>query len=101
MALSNIFNEPRREVAETAAGVVVVGVALSAFGVVDYLVALLIMSAVPEMPLAIAILIGAPIVGSMYPILQLIHLFGEEVCDALERRGVHLRPRERYTEKRN
>lgn len=100
MALSNIFNEPRREITETAVGItVVVGIVA-----VDYVLTKFVEKSVRSSPadtsvfiammgisLAIMIMVGAVIAIASI----IIHAIGECVCNMLERRGINLRPRHR------
>jgi hypothetical protein len=101
MALSNIFREPRREITET-----VVGVALITIPVVaDYFAArgLQKMPGWGDIPLFLGMtfvplaLFSAVILGAfvLFQIPLLVHSIGESACDALQRRGIHLRPRNR------
>ncbi len=87
MALSNIFREPRREITETAVGIVAIGVFISPILATWHweelnFAWLLIIVLVLFLP-TIFFIIGA-------------HAIGEDICDALERRGIHLRPRRRH-----
>lgn len=104
MALSNILKEPRREIVETAVGLVpVVAVLLLLFGVeyVNYSWAVSSTGAHPEYELPVWFTV---FIMSVFEITALsvgwlmitfIHLVGEEICDVLQRRGIHLRPRRR------
>jgi hypothetical protein len=96
MALSNMLNEPRRELIETAVGVVVLGTV----GGGDYIFAAWVCQrSKPEywfsdicfamvFGLAIAVAIGLLAVG--------VHALGDTICNALDRRGIQLRPAQRY-----
>lgn len=93
MALSNIFNEPRREITETAIG----ALAISSFLLVDFWLVWMGSSAT-SFP---GYLAGMGIVGVIMLLVGMfgiglflfMHFIGEEACDYLEDRGVHLRPR--------
>jgi len=96
MALSNIFNEPRREITETVLGVLVVGSLL--FG--DWWLAsaletdppgaeriggiIVLMFALP-IGLILVLLVG-------YGLVRFAHFMGEVACDLLEDTGLRLRP---------
>lgn len=96
MALSNIFREPRREITET-----VVGIALFAgFGVPDYfLVAYMYAHDTSKYlpPFLVYLLVMtffvAAAVAAVVGVAFGIHAIGEVACNALDRRGIHLRPR--------
>jgi hypothetical protein len=102
MALSNIFREPRREITET-----VVGVALITIPVVaDYFAALELQKlsggwGVFPWPIGMLFVPLVVILGAMavvavalgFPLV--VHAIGEDACEALQRRGIHLRPRNR------
>jgi hypothetical protein len=102
MALSNIFREPRREITET-----VVGVALITIPVVaDYFAALELQKLSggwSEFPWPIGMLfvpliviLGAMAVAAVaFGLPLVVHAIGEIGCEALEERGIHLRPRNR------
>lgn len=107
MALSNIFREPRREITESAVGLALSVVAIGA----DYAFALWLQEYVgahphksPNIPYTLncyyipwPLGMGLGICGAL--ILCLIafitHAFGDSICNALQRNGIHLRPRNR------
>lgn len=99
MALSNIFREPRREITETVLGIGVAAVLLLPYGWADIKLASLIDQGQTTVPfllfclLAAIILLLATVIaaGSLIG----IHALGESLCNALEQRGVFLRPRRR------
>jgi hypothetical protein len=117
MALSNIFNEPRREITETLVGIVLVGF-LVGFFIGDYYLAKwfetvkwsgphldgacpwpLGMIMFPLLPVALIstyILIKLVIRTILIVIPIKIHNLGERTCDILEILGIRLRPRKRY-----
>ena len=98
MALSNIFREPRREITESVVGLSIFGVFL--YG--DYHLTKWALAELPHggPPLPIAmILVGVGIFfacGFSFLILVLTHALGDAICNALQRNGVHLRPRVRH-----
>jgi hypothetical protein len=102
MALSNIFREPRREITETVVGMALVTVPIAA----DYFAALGLQKlsggwnefpwpwGMVFVPFGVIIVatVGAA-VGLGFPLV--VHAIGEIACEALEERGIHLRPRNR------
>lgn len=100
MALSNIFREPRREIVETLVGVG----SFAAFLCPDYWFASWLKAASTSLPhdhgipipIPIGMAIGIAAMLLIGVVLLMIHLVGEEVCDFLARRGLHLRPTQRY-----
>lgn len=99
MALSNIFREPRREITESAIGIsIFVGIVGLDYIVVRYLKSLGkvktegdFVGAMLLIPL-ITIAIGIAISG----LALITHFIGEKVCDALARRELDPRPKQRY-----
>lgn len=99
MALSNIFLEPRREITETLVGITAV------IGPVylDYLFAswLKVASSSPNapnphgLPIPLGMVIGFAATLIICVAFIFIHYVGEEICDFLARRGLHLRPTQR------
>ncbi len=99
MALSNIFREPRREITESAVGLAIFSAAVWA----DYQFALWFKDATqgmlnekdPGCPLPLGMFLGviAAFVGLV--VLFLTHALGDGICNALQRNGIHLRPRNR------
>ncbi len=92
MALSNILNEPQREVTES-----VVGLALLAmYFVCDYSFALWFckITAAPNNGCfwIVVFFIGPLLTLVIVAALFATHAIGESICNALERRGVRLRP---------
>lgn len=96
MALSNIFREPRREIIESVVGFVgVVGGAGLLFLAI-HLTALFLINckAFPiQSSTAAAHFFAVFILIGVVLLLFFTHFVGEEICDALRRRGVELRPR--------
>src|SRR5690349_5692998 len=96
MALSNIFREPRREIIETVVGIG----ALVPFGVVDYYFGRFLQESTPDHPPLVAgMMLGILVIpfAAFFLVVAaaVVHGIGEEVCGALQNRGVHLRPRNR------
>lgn len=97
MSLSNIFNEPRREITETAIGLLI----FSPLAVSDYFIARALSTLDTTTPFFMWLLIAAPacIAGAVLFVIMLslfIHFVGEEICDILQDRfNIHLRPRRR------
>jgi hypothetical protein len=88
MALPNIFREPRREITESVVGLAVFGV----FGWGDYHFAQWFQE-VGGPPWPIGIILGVAGAFIAFPILHFTHELGDAICNALEDRGIHLRPR--------
>lgn len=96
MALSNIFKEPRREIIETMAGIVVAAIVI---------VPLCLFSCWFQSKTFIGdvwpgritgMLVGIVSIVLMSGIAIVIHSIGEGVCESLDKRGLRLRPRQRY-----
>jgi hypothetical protein len=105
MALSNIFNEPRREITETAIGAAIAAAFFAGLYVwgsheyangdrlclpgcdsrAAYLAVFMIL-------LTIGFVVGGVIIAG---IAIGIHALGESICNRLEDAGLHLRPRQR------
>jgi TRAP-type C4-dicarboxylate transport system permease small subunit len=100
MALSNIFREPRREITESLAGTLLIG--LLVLG--DCLAAnwvshrLNVATRSDEIGLFVIALLFIPIVSfiALFFLVILPHWIGESICDSLARRGLELRPTQRY-----
>lgn len=104
MALSNIFREPRREITETLVGMAAFSVPITmsavlatylpvgANGPFDYSdgTAPFIIS---FLAWTFVLLCGSIILGLT---IAVIHTMGEDLSDALESRGIQIRPRQRY-----
>ena len=91
MALSNILKEPRREITEQLVGTLVI------FGlpVADAIFA----HCAPWDMMGIGLSLGTILalgVAAVVAVANIVHAIGEATCNALEARGVHLRPRRRY-----
>lgn len=98
MALSNLFKEPRREITETLVGFVVITpfIVLDVWGA-RWLQALQPHNARPFLIIMVlvALMMFVAFALSMLALLG-IHTVGEKACNALARRGINLRPKERY-----
>lgn len=97
MALSNIFREPRREITETAMGLIPFGAA-AILMVVNYYVSCWLVGGKnvkgSDVGFCMFLLTAATIIIGF--IVVFVHWAGEEVCDFLEKRGIQIRPRQRY-----
>lgn len=92
MALSNMKNEPRREIIEHAVGII----AIAAFLVADYALVRWI-GAQDTATIAVGMFIGA----AMFPLVVMVltvgvHAVGELVCAVLGALGFDPRPKRRY-----
>jgi hypothetical protein len=94
MALSNIFQEPRREITESAIGLALFGVAV--WG--DYRFGCFY-NASGYGPVTEGMVAGALVGILLFMVLVVIayatHAIGESVCNAAQAMGIHLRPRVR------
>jgi len=96
MALSNIFREPRREITES-----VIGIAFfAAFLFVDSYFARWFHGITGGdqhggCPVPIGYVFGIFGFGVLWIILGVTHGIGENICNALARRGLELRPKDR------
>jgi len=88
MALSNIFNEPRRELTETFVGILIVSAVL----LIDYAFASLLEN-YTGLPWSAGMILGILSIIVVIGFLIVIHAIGEEICDLLQRHNIHLRPR--------
>lgn len=102
MALSNILREPRREITEQAVGSVVV-IGFLALIPIAGLVMSLICDGTTEVSwseFALCCLLGSfgfTLGFVLIAVLVVVaHEIGEYVCAALDRRGIYLRPTQRY-----
>lgn len=94
MALSNIFDEPRREITESLIGI---GLVVAVVGS-DYWLSSWIASDSKERWTAMVFLmVGLPIVAALLVgVLFVVPALGEEVCNAFARVGMDPRPTKRY-----
>lgn len=95
MALSNIFREPRREITESVVGLAVGVSAIWA----DYEFAIWFKEATGSInggcPWPLGMLLGAIFAFLLVMFVFATHALGDGICDALQSRGIHLRPRYR------
>lgn len=92
MALTNIFNEPRREITETAVGIAVTSIPVA----LDYEVASWLMKTYPDDFIWFgALAAGAGIIIAGWVGLLIIHEIGDVACCLFEGIGVQMRPKRR------
>lgn len=96
MALSNMLNEPRREITETVVGLAIVAAFLAA----DYYLTAWIRGIrnMEEMFWQTGVAVGVCMVcvsALLIVAAYAIHALGEGACNRLEDAGVQLRPRDR------
>src|SRR3954463_6782832 len=99
MALTNIFREPRREITEQVVGaaLVVPAIVLCVWATVYFGGSVYACPALKESPCWIGAAVTLPAILLAIIIgLTVIHGIGDAACNALQRRGLHLRPRVRY-----
>ena len=100
MALSNIFKEPRREITETIVGVLTIGIVGPTILIIDYYYAKWLADHMPHPEPAdvvfCMIFVGPASLFLLVMSLVFIHAIGETICDKLQRRGIELRPKQRY-----
>lgn len=98
MALINIFNEPRREVTESAIGITVFIILAG----LDYAFAIWFQHLTKiidiEYPIFVGLLFGIFVMLAIWASIHLTHLWGESICNLLAQRGIELRPKRRYRE---
>lgn len=96
MAIGNMLREPRREITESLVGLAIVAVPVWA----DYRFAVWLQRATGDCPWPAGMLLGLLGAIIVFVATGLVvfgtHALGETVCNALQRKGVHLRPRQRY-----
>lgn len=100
MALSNILREPRREITESLVGIVIIGALLGG----DYYLARweehlggYYSDGSAWGPWGVWMFMNIPIVMILGAMVVFTHFIGDVACDAMEKRGVDLRPRQRPT----
>lgn len=98
MALSNILREPRREITESLVGLTVFGAAVWA----DYAFDAWFRDLDPPktsqeaiLGITLGMIVGVLLAAIVTFVLIVTHALGTAICNALEKRGVHLRPRQR------
>lgn len=93
MALSNIFNEPRRELTESVVGIAVFAAVVTPLVIADYLFSLWFHEATGggtkgcpwQLGMLLGVLFAAVGLLLISGLLGLTHAIGEDVCNALER----------------
>ena len=91
MALSNLLNEPQREITETVVGIA----AIVPFGILDYYTATWIYKPGKDDFIFLLFFTTIFIFLCLFVLIIaaiLIHLLGEFICNTLDRHGLHLRP---------
>ena len=97
MALSNIFREPRREITESIVGIAAFGVAMAG----DYHFARWFEEITTNSeghggcPWPLGLMFGFIFLGIIIAVVFFTHAIGDSICNALQERGIHLRPRNR------
>jgi hypothetical protein len=96
MALSNILNEPRREITESMIGIGLITIPI----IGDYAFARWLEGATTgSCPWPLGMLVGlffAVLIIALGSALILgSHALGEAICNKLQEHGIHLRPRQR------
>lgn len=101
MALSNMLREPQREITETLVGI---GAILLFVGI-DYGFALYLAADYPDKHIyqrmglgLLFIACGAIITFVVIMMIIGIHEMGDSICNALDKRGLYLRPQKRLEE---
>ena len=96
MALSNIFEEPRREITETLIGMAAMG----GFLYLDYKFAVWFQGfsggSISGCPWPLGMVLGIPYLMAIALVAIVIHRFGDYLCAVLENHGVQVRPKQRY-----
>lgn len=105
MALSNIYNEPRREITESLVGIVVGVPAIGAVVFLDYQLAVWfkeITGGIGGCPVPLGMLLVPCLLVFAAVILIFLlawtHVLGDAICTALDKVGLRLRPTTRYSE---
>lgn len=99
MALSNMIKEPRRELSETFFGILIA----APFVAVDYYFGRWFQSLfsaadkdiINSLILLCGMVVGAVVIGLGFLVLVIVHELGEDFCNAMQKRDIHLRPRQR------
>ena len=94
MALSNIFNEPRREVTETVLGCLVLAICVAVAWKFGKFFQFLI-SDKSDGAMFFGTFLGLLIFPLVFGFLVFIHFIGEVVCDLLADVNLDLRPKRR------
>lgn len=100
MALSNIFKEPRREITESAIGILVALGSIAITAVAVYYTGVFMHYVAPKSQLedcvALAIIVLPTCVLGILGLALATHSIGESVCASLAKRNLDPRPRQRY-----
>ncbi len=92
MALSNLLNEPRREIIEQVAGLG----GLVAYGGAAYAVGLLLAPGEPIFGTVLGLLSIPAGAAILFLLAELMHAIGEGVCAIFASIGADPRPKDRY-----
>ncbi len=100
MALSNIFKEPRREITESAIGILAAVGSIAVTSVAVYYTGVFVHHFSPQTPLAscvgTAIFLLPATVVALIGLAVATHAIGESVCASLAKRNLDPRPKQRY-----
>ena len=102
MALSNMLREPRREITETVVGVTALGGVLTAIAVPAWYLGTWLYSLdhSPLAPFGFYLVMAVFLIAASFlmgcAFFAMAHALGDAVCTALQSRGIHLRPKQRY-----
>lgn len=93
MALSNLLNEPRREITEQVIG----AIGICGFIGIDYVIAIWGVGAKATLDVITSMLFIPPVLGLAFVTLFFgVHLIGEIFCDLLKQVGADPRPKQRF-----
>ncbi len=96
MALSNIFREPRREITESAVGLIVFAAMLATGWFSSLWTWRSLGWPLNEWYCFIGVGLGAVVmIVVAWTIIEFTHDLGDAICNGFERGGIHLRPRVR------
>lgn len=104
MALSNMLNEPRREIVETVVGIAAAAAGFALLILYEYLFVSLVYlpwlcfghnASAHGNDVNVGTFVGIVALGASFLLLIAIHALGDAICSALQRRDIHLRPRVR------
>lgn len=97
MALSNIFQEPRREITESMVGIAVFSAVMGAdYGLAVWFHAFTAPMQIGACPIPLGMVFGFIAMLLGVACIFITHAIGESACAALARRGIELRPQQRY-----
>jgi hypothetical protein len=87
-----MLREPRREITESVVGLAIIGL----FSYADYRFAIFMGATKNDPELYVLFMIVGFVISMMiFGVILVGHALGEDICDALARRGLELRPRQR------